>query len=154
MLHHASVPPKPAAMPVSWLDSDEGAAMDEEAESEQAQVIPECEVRAGACLLHRTLICIYVYLLHLSHSYAYILCCTSHTHMHMYRSAAPLTLMHMYRSAAPLTLVCIYLYLLHLKLICIYLLHLTLRSEQAQVISECEVQQIFAYVTRPSATHV
>ena len=43
MLHPASetsVPPKPAAMPVSRLDSDEGAAMDEDAESEQAQVIP------------------------------------------------------------------------------------------------------------------
>ena len=42
MFDHASefsVPPKPAAMPVSWLDSDEGAAMDEEEESEQAQVI-------------------------------------------------------------------------------------------------------------------
>ena len=40
MLHHASetsVPP--AAMPVSGLDSDEGAAMEEEAEIEQVIVL-------------------------------------------------------------------------------------------------------------------
>jgi hypothetical protein len=74
--------------------------MDEEEESERAQVIP-IEI-----------------------------CCTSHTHMHISRSAAPLTL------------------------ICVYLLPLTLRSEQAQVIPAGEVQQIYAYVTRPSATSV